>query len=378
NGKLNNKSSSYIKITVEDSGPGIAPELSEKIFERYYQLTDAEGGRYNWGTGIGLYYARALAMLHHGALFMRPRPDNAPSSTFVLLIPASDEAYGTDEHITPAPKIAKATTPEAADSTEFEEMAETGDEKPLLLAVEDDIEVIHYLKTLLSPAYRMLAAYNGETALQIAAEQHPNLIISDVMMPGMDGYELCRRIKNDVQLCHIPVILVTAQSGIDSQIQGLNTGADAYVTKPFDTKYLFALIRSLLSNRDKLKNLLNQNTEVNKIESDLLSGPDKVFMDELYTLMEKELSNADLDIMQIAEMMHISRTKVYYKVKELTGQSPATFFKTYKLNRAVELIREGHYNVSEIAYMTGFSTHAHFTTSFKKQFGVPPSVYAQE
>ncbi|MCF0173962.1 MAG: response regulator, partial [Bacteroidales bacterium] len=373
-GKTKLGASSYIKIIVSNSGPAIPEELSEKIFERYFQVTESNKGKYNWGTGIGLYYARALALLHHGALFLLPSSEGA---AFELLLPSSDDAYAPEEIVSPSPKIAKDTASAAQNETSVKKAETTkDDDKPLLLVVEDDIEVIHYLKTLLGQDYRVIAAYSGEDALPLAIEQHPNLIISDIIMPGMNGYEFCSLVKNDPQLSHIPVILVTAQADMNSQIQGLNTGADAYVTKPFDTKYLSALIHSLLNNRDKLRTILNQTTEVEKVE-DMLSGPDKVFMDEFYKLMEKYMSNSEMDIMRITEKMHISRTKFYYKVKALTGHSPATFFKTYKLNRAAELIREGRYNMSEIAYMTGFSTPAHFSTVFKKQFGVSPTAYTQ-
>ena len=201
------------------------------------------------------------------------------------------------------------------------------------------------------------------------------MILSDVVMPNKDGYQLCKEIKDDLQLCHIPVILVTAKATVDNQVQGLNIGADAYVTKPFDPNYLLALISSQLKNRDKVRNLLGKATQTDNIEENMLSPQDNAFMTELYQLMEKELSNPELDISHMTELMHISRTKFYYKVKGLTGENPSVFFKTYKLNRAAELIIEGKYTFAEIADMTGFATPSHFSKSFKKQFGVTPSSY---
>ena len=194
-------------------------------------------------------------------------------------------------------------------------------------------------------------------------------------MPDKDGYQLCKEIKDDLQLCHIPVILVTAKATVDNQVQGLNIGADAYVTKPFDPNYLLALISSQLKNRDKVRNLLGKVTQTDNIEENMMSPQDNAFMTELYQLMEKELSNSELNISHMTELMHISRTKFYYKVKGLTGENPSVFFKTYKLNRAAELIIEGKYTFAEIADMTGFATPAHFSKSFKKQFGVTPSSY---
>ena len=194
-------------------------------------------------------------------------------------------------------------------------------------------------------------------------------------MPGESGYQLCEKIKNDLQLSHIPVVLVTAKVAVESQVQGLDKGADAYVSKPFQPQYLLALVKSLLENREKLRRQLGNATTTENIPPEALSPRDAAFMRDLYALMEKELANTDLEIVKVCEMMKISRTKFYYKVKGLTGENPSVFFKHYKLNRAAELLREGKYNMSEIAWMTGFNTLSHFSTSFKKQFGVPPSEY---
>ena len=194
----------------------------------------------------------------------------------------------------------------------------------------------------------------------------------------MSGYELCKTIKEDIQLCHIPVILVTAKTTPENQVEGLNSGADAYVTKPFTPKVLLAMINSLLTNREKAKTILTNATETDKNVEEVLSPQDKLFMDELYHMMEQELSNSELDVNKVTKLMHISRTKLYYKVKGLTGENTSIFFKTYKLNRAATLIVEGKYNISEIAYMTGFNTLSHFSTSFKKQFGCTPSEYSKK
>ncbi len=243
------------------------------------------------------------------------------------------------------------------------------------MVVDDDIDIANYLKVMLKPQYKVSLYFDAVSALKGLEEDAPDLIISDIMMPGMDGYEFCARIKGDLQLSHIPVVLVTAKVAVESQVQGLDKGADAYVTKPFQPAYLMALVKSLLENREKLHRQLGSVTTTEEIEPEALSPRDASFMKELYELMEKELANTDLDITRITEMMKISRTKFYYKVKGLTGENPSVFFKRYKLNRAADLLKEGKFNMSEIAYMTGFNTLSHFSTSFKKQFGVPPSEY---
>ena len=196
-------------------------------------------------------------------------------------------------------------------------------------------------------------------------------------MPGKSGYELCRQIKENIQLSHVPVILLTAKATVGDQVQGLDCGADAYVTKPFEPQYLLALIQSQLKNKEKIRAILSKVTDVEELEEDTLSPQDSAFMNELYQLMENELSNSELDVSRMTELLHISRTKFYYKVKGLTGENPSVFFKRYKLNRAAQLLKERKYNISEIADMTGFSTLSHFSTSFKKQFGVSPSEYVK-
>ena len=175
----------------------------------------------------------------------------------------------------------------------------------------------------------------------------------------------------------MPVILLTAKATVGDQVQGLDCGADAYVTKPFEPQYLLALIQSQLKNKEKIRAILSKVTDVEEIEEDTLSPQDSAFMNELYQLMENEWSNSELAVSRMTELLHISRTKFYYKVKGLTGENPSVFFKRYKLNRAAQLLKERKYNISEIADMTGFSTLSHFSTSFKKQFGVSPSEYVK-
>lgn len=244
-----------------------------------------------------------------------------------------------------------------------------------MLVVDDDTEIAHYLRALLSPFYRVICRFSADSALQTMQEEAPDLVLSDVVMPGKDGYAFCREIKSDLQLCHIPVILLTAKSSMDEQVKGLNIGADAYVTKPFDPDYLLALVRSQLDNRAKVRSLLGTVTQTDAQTQDMLLPQDASFMTDLYHLMENELSNPELDVARMTDVLKMSRTKFYYKVKGLTGENPSTFFKTYKLNRAAELIAEGRYTIAEVADMTGFSTPSRFTKNFKKQFGVVPSEY---
>ncbi|MBQ2111667.1 MAG: response regulator, partial [Bacteroidales bacterium] len=364
----------YMKVVVKDSGQGIPEDQREKIFERYYQLDNQTRGGYNWGTGIGLYLAKSLAQMHHGYLKAGNRKDG-PGAEFTLIIPISESSYSESEKCNMGG--ADIVSPYMMSSVKYTELSlpvSDNDRKKILL-VDDDADVIHYMKELLAPYYDVQSRFDADSAYTLMKEEAFDVVISDVVMPGKNGYELCCQIKDNIQISHIPVILLTAKATVEDQVQGLDCGADAYVTKPFEPQYLLALISSQLKNREKLRALLSEATDMDNLEENVLSPQDNAFMSELYQLMEKELSNTELDVARMTEMLHISRTKFYYKVKGLTGENPSVFFKRYKLNRAAQLLGERKYNVSEIADMTGFSTLSHFSTSFKKQFGVSPSEY---
>ena len=360
-------------ITVHNTGKNIPEDQLEKIFERFYQI-DGEQGRYNWGTGIGLYYSRRLAELHHGTIMAANAAEGG--AIFTLQLSAHESAYLQDEKFVDNGEQRNLLPIPTEAQYNGQPQEQSGDVKTKILVVDDDSEIVHYLKTMLSAHYKVISCFDAASAIKIIEEETPELILSDVMMPDMSGYEFCRTIKDDIHFCHIPVILVTAKTTIEDQVEGLDTGADAYVTKPFDPGYLLALIKSQLKNRDNVRRLLSKETKTDNItEKNMLSPQDNVFMTELYLLMETELSNSELNINRMTEVMKISRTKLYYKIKGLTGSNPHIFFKTYKLNRAAEFLREGKLNISEISDITGFSTLPHFSASFKKHFGVSPSEY---
>ena len=369
--------SRYMKIVVKDNGPGIPENQLERIFDRYYQLENQMRGVYNWGTGIGLYFAKTLARMHHGYLKAGNR-DEGRGAAFTLLLPISESSYADSEKVQleaqddNCPYIVSSVTYTDLPSSI---MSDEGRKKVLL--VDDDADVIHYMKELLAPYYDVQSRFDADSAYTLMKEEAVDIVISDIVMPGKTGYELCRQIKDNIQISHIPVILLTAKATVEDQVQGLGCGADAYVTKPFEPQYLLALVQSQLSNRERIRSILAESTAVESLEDNALSPQDNTFMRELYQLMEDELSNSELDIAKMTEMLHISRTKFYYKVKGLTGENPSVFFKKYKLNRATQLLKERKYNISEIADMTGFSTLSHFSTSFKKQFGVSPSEYVK-
>ena len=310
--------------------------------------------------------------MHHGYLKAGNRK-TGPGAEFTFIIPISESSYAEVEKDIDDTQ-AETFVRKSVKYTEL--LSDVADEdKKTILVVDDDADVIHYMKELLSANYNVLSRFDADSAYVLMKEEAPDVVISDVVMPGKTGYELCRQIKENIQLSHIPVILLTAKATVEDQVEGLGCGADAYVTKPFEPQYLIALIDSQLKNREKIRSMLGESTAVENLEENVLSPQDNAFMTELYQLMENELSNSELDVSRMTELLHISRTKFYYKVKGLTGENPSVFFKRYKLNRAAQLLKERSYNISEIADMTGFSTLSHFSTSFKKQFGVSPSEY---
>jgi len=306
------------------------------------------------------------------------RPDGRQGTLFSLLIPTAREVYSDNEILSGATTDQSTLFPSDQSIHRFdvEESQTDGQEDRLtILVVDDDVDVTRYLRALLGNDYKIVCQYSADAAYATMQDSAPDMVLSDVSMPGRDGYSLCKQIKEDLQLCHIPVILVTAKAATGDQVEGLNSGADAYVTKPFDPVYLQALIKSLFENRERQRRLLSDATEANAEIQSTLSAPDQAFMKELYQLMEKELDNPELDILRLTDMMKISRTKFYYKVKGLMGENPAAFFKRYKLNRAAELLKSGKHTIAEVAFMTGFSSASSFSNAFKKHFGVSPSDY---
>lgn len=376
-GLYKSKGGSEVNIFVADNGIGIAPEQRQKVFERYYRVP----GSNEWGTGIGLYYVKSLAEKHHGSVSCTANNQNEEGrgSVFTITLPALPSAYSQKElassHSQSFEYPIEHLFADAVDTAEPEEKVRTR-----ILVVDDDIDICNYLKILLHSAdYNVEACYSVDSALKKIKEWEPDILISDVSMPGKDGYELCRTVRHDMSLSHLPVILVTARVDASDKITGIESGADAYITKPFDPKYLLAVVKSQFEKRHNIQHTIIQSTDVMAIEEDdSISMQDKAFLSRLYEIMEENLSDLELDINSIAANLHISRTKLYYKVKGLTGESPAAFFKNFKLNKAAEMICSGQHNVSEISDMTGFASLSHFSTSFKKQFGMTPSEYAKK
>ena len=243
------------------------------------------------------------------------------------------------------------------------------------MVVDDDHDVLSFLQLLLSPHYEVHTFTDAAKAYQEIESTEPDLILSDVMMYQIDGYKFCRMIKDNSSVCHIPVVLLTAKSAMSEQIHGLACGASAYVTKPFSPDYLLAMLKSQLENVRYIQQALSAATKVEEKEEKLLEEADRKLMQSFYDFFEEHLADPVLQVDELTKYLGMSRTKVFYKLKGLTGDTPSAFFKTYKLNRAAEMILQGNEKIAYIADITGFSSTSHFSTSFKKQFNCSPSEY---
>lgn len=367
-----------LRVRVFNNGPHIDAEKLDNIFKRYYQIKGTSSNhQYGWGTGLGLYYVKRLVSLHKGEI----KVENVESGgvAFVFTIPVGMSAYSADEYAMKSDGLMQIPTDTDMDFTEdkVEQICSDVNEtihKPLVLIVDDDTAVAQYVRSIFGDEYVVVNKYSAESALESIADIKPDIILCDVIMDEMNGYELCRHLKADLMTCHIPVILITAKANINEQVEGLNCGANAYVTKPFDPRYLRALVNSMLHNMVLLRNMLGTGDHSKTITQGL-SEQDRQFLDKLYELMERHISDQNLNVTTISKELLISHSKFNYKLKELTGETPGNLFRKFKLNKAARMLREGQYNVSEVAYSTGFGTVSYFSVAFKKQFGVSPSEY---
>ena len=245
---------------------------------------------------------------------------------------------------------------------------------PLILLVDDNEEILEFLERILKNKYDILKAENGKDALQILDKEAVQLIVSDVMMPVMDGLELCKNIKSSLEYSHIPIILLTAKDGIQSKIEGLELGADAYIEKPFPKEHLQAQIASLLNNRNIIREYFASSPLVH-IKSIAHTKADEIFLETLHETISKNIEDTDLDVEKLAQIMNMSRITLYRKIKAISVLTPIELINITRLKRAAELLAEGSHRIFEVSYMVGFSSQSNFARNFQKQFNVTPSEY---
>ncbi|MDH6535163.1 response regulator [Parabacteroides sp. 52] len=375
------ESETMVTIKVIDTGIGLSPEDSIKVFNRFYQAENGtQTAASSPGTGIGLALCKLIVDMHHGDITVQSQLGYG--TIFNVNLFKGKEHFEEDEKVTildkpDDPTFINNTPPEVLTEQDYEEMIRTfpeqdKDKRFTVLLVEDNEELLEILKSLFKPLYNILTATNGEEGLHIAQDQKPDLIVSDVMMPVMTGTEMCIRIKNNIDLSHIPVVLLTALNSVEQNIEGLQQGADDYIGKPFHAKTLLVRCNNLIRTHLRLLNKFNKQADfdVNLLASNPL---DQHFLDQVSTIIDQHLASSEFDVNMLARELAISRSSLFSKFKALTGTTPNEFVQTHRLKKAAVLLREHpQMQVGEISDQLGFSSAVYFGRCFKAQFGVSP------
>ncbi|MDP4210566.1 MAG: response regulator [Bacteroidota bacterium] len=363
--------SRILKLVVNDKGIGISEDDKEKIFDRFFKVQNSNILNQG-GTGIGLSIVKELVEMHHGKIQVESAL--GLGTTFTIIIPFSKESYSHDELVV-FEKL-NYTAPENEYVKELEINPQQDGKKQYnlskILVVEDNSELLEYLAGHFEKKYKVYKAEDGLVGLKLAKEINPDVILTDVQMPNMNGYDFCKEIRRNFDTSHTPVIMLTANSTVENQIEGLSTGADVYITKPFDIKLLDAQVYSLLENRKMLRNKF-KGVETPKNLEKTLPQKDVNFILELNLFIEENIMDPDLSVEMLSEHFVVSLAQLHRKVKSLTGFTPNNLIKSIRLKKAYKLIHEDGFRVSEAAYQTGFNDPNYFTICFKKEFGENPS-----
>ena len=368
-------SGEWAQISIKDTGIGIPQDQLNSIFDRFYQV-DGESPSATKGTGIGLALTKELVDLHHGKIYLTSEVDQG--SEFVVLLPVDRDHIGDQDIVaTPAPSVS-----EFGELTGLHQTAVHHNDRqpllslPLILVVEDDPDLRAYITEHLETNHRILEASNGQEAFGLAVKHQPELILSDVKMPVMGGVALCRKIKQDERVSHIPVVLLTGKVDVENEIKGLEHGADYYFTKPFNSKLLQLRIYNIIQSRAALKSHFSSNQKLYLEPSQVtLNSRDEVFLKEALSTVEEHISDPDFTVIEFGKELGLSRMKLYRKLKSITGQSANEFIRTIRLKRAAQLIEQNQMTIAEITYEVGFNDLQYFRECFKKHFGVTPSKY---
>ena len=353
-------SNSQIQIMVSDDGIGIKDADKKHIFDRFYQGRQS-GDVHIEGTGIGLNLCKMIVEMHHGIIEVRDG-ENGKGSCFVVTIPSGNKHLQPDEI--------------AIYETNSKKQSIRPNTHYRILVVDDDVDLCEYIKNELSRYYHMEVCHNGREAIKVLFNENIDLVISDVMMPEMDGFTLLRMMKKNPVVNHIPVIMLTSKVGVANRLEGISQGADAFMPKPFNIQELHVLINSLINNVLRLKGKFSgAQQQKEAVEVKKMKGNDEVFMERLMAVINKHFDDSDLDSDLLANEVSISRSHLQRKIKEITGLSTAEFIRNLRLEQAARLLEEQKLNVSQVAYAVGFINMPHFTTVFKKHFGVTPTDY---
>lgn len=363
-------SEKWLYVSVEDNGIGVDPAIADKIFEPFYQSGEDMHGQI-MGSGIGLSLSKAIVEQHDGIIFARPLKQG--TEMCVLLPYRYAPGFSVEEnYVLNEERDTELANRKKCGATDTLETAFRSDYKVLL--VEDNGEVLEYLQNQLAGEYVILTAKNGREALELTEQELPDMVISDVMMPEMDGVELCSRIKKDIRLCHIPVILLTAKSMTLHIEEGYSAGADDYIAKPFSISLLKIRIRNLFANREQMKEIFSKKFSLESLGI-VVDSVDQTFMDRYVEIVKKNFTNPKLDVDMICQEMGMSRANFYKKLKTITDLSPAEMVKNIRLESAARLLRETKLTISEIAIQVGFSSNSYFGSCFKALYGISPKEF---
>ena len=367
-------------ISVYDNGEKIPEDKLERIFERFYQSPSSINDR-NMGTGIGLDLTRSLVELHHGTISAHNNTDGK-GCEFVVTIPLGNEHLKPEEMITENLEVTPTTSlfdEEPTVEVPEQSVRPKGNQQQLIVIAEDDSEIRDYLVQELSADYKVVGCENGKKAFAEVLKTTPDLLISDIMMPEMDGNTLCSKVKTNPATSHVPVILLTAKNREEDQLEGLETGADAYIVKPFNMDILRRTIINLIHTHQMLRLKYGRNDDLEKKVDDVqIQSPDDKLMERVMQVINKNIGNAELSVDDIAEEVGISRVHLHRKMKELTGQTPHDFIRNIRLKQAANLLTTQNMNITEVMYACGFNNPASFSTIFKKFYGMSPREYMNE
>jgi len=359
----------YLEIRITDNGCGIEDKNIEKIFGRFYQVPDDQVSGEK-GFGIGLNLCRMLVEMHDGSITAANRADGKTGAVFTVRIPAGT-GTGTVQD-TAVENVVHTFISDTSDMNWKEKKTRTKTTNRILI-IEDDEEICRYLEDSLSDSYKIHSVRDGNSGLQKALAELPDLIISDVMLPGTDGLQIVKRIKNNSNTTHIPVVLLTSKADINDRLTGLEYGADAYMVKPFNIEELELTIDNLLKNRQRVKGKYSGSFQEDRIRTiDIKSNSDRL-MEKIMKVINDNLDNPDLKVEMLAEEVGLSRAQLHRRVKDMTGISTGEFIRNIRLKKAAELLSEKKINISQVAYMVGFSSQTPFSTAFRKFYGISPT-----
>lgn len=369
-----------VVIRVKDTGCGIPEDRLKNIFDRFYQV-DGSSTREHEGTGIGLALAKELVELHKGKLAVKSAVDIG--SEFILTLPVEDNGLVNAGEKTSSNGVSLTKTdPYGFGETELLVEADYPnlpaiEGRQIILIVEDNDDVRSYIREQLEGEYQVNEARHGEEGVVMAEEKVPDLIITDVMMPKMDGYQFCNAIRINEKTSHIPLIMLTAKSALDDKIVGLESGVDAYITKPFSAKELKATVKNLIHQREQLRKRFSKSTVIRPAEVSTFSA-DQAFLGKTIKIIESNYGDDQFSVEMLAENVNMSLTQLNRKLNALIDQPPGQLIRSFRLQKAAELLEEKAGSVSEICFKVGFSDNAYFSRAFKKQFGVSPSEYPDQ